>query len=245
MSGHQRKINQAQNIVHGVVVLGDAQRPANDGALGFAIGASQVTNGLRPHPADAFRIFRRIFLDVLAEFREVTGGVLDKLAIFQPEFQDFARYAVRQCDIGPHLQAEPLLGKLGRAGPPGIHDKEPRPTMNSFQHMMEENRMCLPGIRSPENNEIRLFYLAIGTRPATCAKDRRQTDDARSMSSPVAAVDIVAADHRASELLCHEVHFIGRLRATEHPEALWAVLLDRAAKALCGAVQGFVPGCRT
>ena len=117
--------------------------------------------------------------------------------------------------------------------------------MNSFQHVMEEDRVRLPGVRSPEDNEIRLFYLAIGTGAATGSKDRRQTDDARSMSSPVAAIDIVAADHRPRELLCHEVHFVGRLRAAEHPEALRAVPLDRAAKTLCGTVQRFVPGCGT
>jgi hypothetical protein len=61
--------------------------------------------------------------------------------------------------------------------------------------MMEENRMRLSGIRAPQENDIRFFNFEIRTRSAACAKNRRQTGDARRMSSAVAGIDVVAPDY--------------------------------------------------
>ena len=54
---------------------------------------------------------------------------------------------------------------------------------------------------APEDDEVRLLDLAIRARPAARSEDRRQTDDAGGVSGAVAAVDVVAADHGARELL--------------------------------------------
>ena len=83
---------------------------------------------------------------------------------------------------------------------------------------MEENGMRFPGVRSPEENDIRFFDLLIGVRTPACSENHRQTGDARSMSSTVTAVDVVASHHDASEFLRDEIHFVRRFRATEHPE---------------------------
>ena len=245
MPGQQGEVNQPQHVVHGVVMLGDAQGPADHCPVGAGIGPRQLANRFRRDARNLFRVLRRVLLYTFAEFVEPAGRILDKAAILQPQRQNLPRYRIGQRDICPHVQSQPFLGELGRAGPPGIHDEQPRPVMQPLQHMMEEDRMRLAGVRSPQDDKVRLFYLAIGTGAATGSKDRRQTDDARSVSSTVAAVYIVAADHRSRELLCNEVHLVGRLRAAEHPEALRTMRFDRAAKALCSAVQRFIPACRT
>ena len=78
--------------------------------------------------------------------------------------------------------------------------------------------MRFPGVRSPEKNHIRFFDLLIGVRTAACSENHRQTGDARSMSGTVAAIDVVASHHDASEFLRNEIHLVRRLRATEHAE---------------------------
>ena len=66
---------------------------------------------------------------------------------------------------------------------------------------MEEDRVRLARIRSPQDDQVSLLDLLVGVRAAACSEDRRQTGDARSMSGAVAAVDVVATDDRARELL--------------------------------------------
>ena len=104
--------------------------------------------------------------------------------------------------------------------------------------------MCLSRVGSPQDDEVRVLYLAIGTCAAAHSKDRRQTDDARSMSSAVTAIDVVAAHDHTSEFLGHEIHFVGGLRTAEQPEALAAVGAAGLAKARGGAGERFVPASR-
>ena len=37
MAGEQRQIDQCEHVVHGVVMLGDSERPADDGAICFGV----------------------------------------------------------------------------------------------------------------------------------------------------------------------------------------------------------------
>src|SRR5207249_11768110 len=91
---------------------------------------------------------------------------------------------------------------------------------------MEENGMRFPGVRSPEENDIRFFDLLIGVRTPACSENHRQTGDARSMSSTVTAVDVVASHHDASEFLRDEIHFVRSFRATEHSECPGTTLIQ-------------------
>src|SRR5258708_3019262 len=80
--------------------------------------------------------------------------------------------------------------------PARVDGIEPGPGVDAREHMMKEDRMRLPGIAPPEEDDIRLLDLLIRGRPAAHSEDRRQTDDAGGVSGPVAAVDVVAADDR-------------------------------------------------
>src|ERR1035437_7338043 len=103
--------------------------------------------------------------------------------------------------------------------------------------MMEEDRMRLAGVRTPQQDDSRLFDLGVRTCAAAHSKYRRQTDDARDVSSAVATVDIVSPDRRADELLRRVVQLVGGLGAAEHPESIRAVLPDLCPKAFGHAVQ--------
>src|SRR5579863_2864824 len=108
--------------------------------------------------------------------------------------------------------------------------------------MVKEDGMRFPRVRTPKKDYIRFFHLGVRTRAAACSKDRRQTDDARGVSSAVATVDVVAPDHRANELLRNVVQLVGGFGATEHAKHPGVVLPDRGAEALGNLAQSFIPG---
>ena len=123
----------------------------------------------------------------------------------------FATDCVGQRNVRAHFEACPHVRPLHGTCTPRIHSIQTRSVPDSFQNMMKENRMCLPGVRSPEKNHIGFFNLLIGIATSAYPKDRRQTGDAWGVSSAVAAIDVVAAHHDTRELLSNEVHFVRRL----------------------------------
>ena len=101
--------------------------------------------------------------------------------------------------------------------------------------------MRLARIRAPEHDQVGVLDLLVGARTATCAEYRRQTDDARSVSSSIAAVDVVAADDRAGELLGDVIHLVGRLRAAKHAKRTGAAAIPSVAQAQSGALERLFP----
>src|SRR5580704_14489220 len=107
---------------------------------------------------------------------------------------------------------------------------------------MKKNRVRFPCVRSPQQNYVRLFDFAIRACSPACSEYRRQTGDARRMSSPVAAINVVRTHDAAHEFLRRIVQLVGGLRATEHPEVARVLLRDRFAERRRHALQRFIPG---
>src|SRR2546429_5144937 len=107
--------------------------------------------------------------------------------------------------------------------------------------MMEKDRMRLARVRAPKQDHVGLFDFAVRARPAARSEHCRQTDDARRVSSPVATVDVVRANHRAHEFLGHIVQFVGGLRAAEHAKCARPALFHLRAESICHTVQRLVP----
>jgi hypothetical protein len=110
---------------------------------------------------------------------------------------------------------------------------------------MEEDRVRLPRVRAPQQKRPSLFCLGVRTRTAARSKDRRQTDDAGGVSSPVATVDIIAPDRRTNEFLRDVVQLVGCLGATEHAEQAGVALRGDTPERLRNKVESFVPRCWT
>jgi hypothetical protein len=110
--------------------------------------------------------------------------------------------------------------------------------------MMEENRMRLPGVRAPKENYIRFLNFAIRTRSAARAENRRQTGDARRMSSAVAGIDVVATDYGADEFLRGIVQLIGRFGTTKHSKSARTAQRDLTLDPRGDHIESLVPGCR-
>jgi hypothetical protein len=107
--------------------------------------------------------------------------------------------------------------------------------------MMEKDRVRFAGVRSPQENQISLFDLPVGTGAPASSENRRQTGDARRVSGAVTAIDVVTADDDPGELLSHVIHLIGRLRATEQPERPWPMTLDGRLKPVSGTGHRLFP----
>ena len=114
---------------------------------------------------------------------------------------------------------------------------------NLARHLqvLEEDGMGLAGVGAPQDDDLSLLHLAVGAGTSTCTEDRRQTDDAGGVSGSVAAVDVVAADGGAEELLGDVVHFVGRLAAAEDADRRRATRGDLLLEAGGRAFQRFVP----
>src|SRR5262249_53449720 len=67
---------------------------------------------------------------------------------------------------------------------------------------------------------------------------------ARSVSRPVATVDVVGAERHAGELLRKIVHFVGGLRAAEDPESVGTARIDVASEPFGRAIERRVPRTR-
>ena len=104
--------------------------------------------------------------------------------------------------------------------------------------------MRLPRVGTPQQDDVRLFNLLVRAGAPARPKYRRQTGDAGGVSSTVAAIDVVRADHRPDKLLRHIIQLVGRFRATEHTERVRPVFGELGAEAFGHPVQSFVPGRR-
>lgn len=124
--------------------------------------------------------------------------------------------------------------------PARIDREEPGSVMDTFEQVMKEDRMGFAGIRTPKQNHIRIFDLLVGIRSAAHSKNRRQTDDAWSMSGSIATIDVVRTDHDPDELLGGEVHLVGGFGATENAKRLR--FGPGGGKPLGRAIERFVPG---
>ena len=87
-----------------------------------------------------------------------------------------------------------IISELRGLGAPRIDDVQPRPPSHRFEHVVKKDGMGLAGVGSPQEDDVRIFHLAVGAGAPARAEYCRQTDDTRSVSSPVAAVDVVGAD---------------------------------------------------
>jgi hypothetical protein len=111
--------------------------------------------------------------------------VLDERHVGETRLDDLVCHGVGEGDVGPDVVAEPDVGPLGGFRAARVDDEEARAIVNALEDVMEEDRMCVAGIRAPQQDDVGVVILLVRGSSATRSKDRRQTDDARSVSSSV------------------------------------------------------------
>ena len=74
---------------------------------------------------------------------------------------DLAGHRVGQGDVGAHVEAEPQVGPLGADCPPRVDGDQPGAPAHPLQEVVEEDRVRLPGVAAPQEDEVRLLGLTI------------------------------------------------------------------------------------
>jgi hypothetical protein len=81
--------------------------------------------------------------------------------VLQARRDDLAGHGVGQRDVGADVEAEPGVGPFRRRRAAGVDDIEPGATVDALEQVVEEDRVRLAGIGTPEEDEIRLLDLLV------------------------------------------------------------------------------------
>ena len=84
VAGQQRQVDQAEDVVDRVVVLGDAERPADHRAVGVRVGVRRLADQIGRHAGFALAPLERPRLDARRVLVEAGRRALDELAVVQP-----------------------------------------------------------------------------------------------------------------------------------------------------------------
>ena len=241
VAAEQGQVDQREDVVDGVVVLRDPERPADHAAVGARERVRRLADHLGGNAGQPLALGERERLHRGRVVVVALGRVVDEGAVREAGVDDLARHRVRERDVGADVEPEPAVGPLRRGRAARIDDEEPGAVVDALEQVVEEDRVRLARVRAPEQDHVGLLDLCVGRRSAACSEHRRQTDDARSVSGSVTGVDVVRAHHLTGELLRQEVHLVRRLGAREDPERLRGVGLARTGKAGCGTVERLGP----
>jgi hypothetical protein len=74
---------------------------------------------------------------------------------------DFAADRVGEGDVGADVEAEPAVRPLGRVRPSRVDRVEAGAIVDAAQDVVEEDRMRLPGVAAPEDDQIGVLDLTI------------------------------------------------------------------------------------
>ena len=112
VAGEKREIDERKDIVHRVVMFGDAQRPAKLRARGFGIRVGHLANSFGGNAGFTFSAFQRVFLDARFVRFETAGRIFDELFVHEASGNDFAAHRVGQRNVRAHIEAQPNISPL-------------------------------------------------------------------------------------------------------------------------------------
>jgi hypothetical protein len=159
--GQERQVDQGQDVVDRVVVLGDAEGPADHGLVGACVRVGQLADRGGGHAGLALGVVERIALDLRPVRLEVGRRPVDELAVREAGMDDLAPDRVGEGDVRPDVEPEPDVCPFGRARPARVDRVQACAVADAAQEVVEEDRVRLPGIRAPEHDQVGLFSLAI------------------------------------------------------------------------------------
>ena len=113
VAGQQDERDEGQDVVDRVVVLGDAERPADHRARRLGEGVGQLADGLGRDAGLALGVLERVRLDLGLVGLEVDRRALDELAVLEAGRDDLARHRVGQRDVAADVEAEPAVRPFG------------------------------------------------------------------------------------------------------------------------------------
>ena len=77
VAGEKAEVDESENVVHRVVMLGDAERPADLRALGPGVSVRGLADDFGGHAGLALGALERVLLDAIPIGLKSAGGVLE------------------------------------------------------------------------------------------------------------------------------------------------------------------------
>ena len=161
VAGEQHQVDEGEDVVDGVVVLGDAQRPADHRPRRGRQRMREVADRVGRDAGLPFRVLERVRLDLRRVRLEVGGRPLDELAVLEAGRDDLPRDGVGERDVAADVEPEPAVGPLGARRPPRIDRDQAGALVHGLEDVVEEDRMRLAGIAAPEDDQIGVLDLTI------------------------------------------------------------------------------------
>jgi hypothetical protein len=109
----------------------------------------------------ALGVLERVRLDLGLVGLEIGRRPPDELGVREAGVDDLAPDRVREGDVAADVETEPDVGPLGRRRASRIDRIQPGAVADAAEEVVEEDRMGLPGVAAPENDQIGLFRLTI------------------------------------------------------------------------------------
>jgi hypothetical protein len=149
VTGEEREVDESDDVVHGVVVLGDPERPTDLRAVRARVRVSELLDRLGGDARLPLRVVERVLLHGGGVLGEAGGGVLDEGGVVEIVRDDLAPDRVRERDVGADVEPEPEVGPLGGGGPPRVDRVELRAVVDPLQDVVEEDGVRLARVRPP------------------------------------------------------------------------------------------------
>src|SRR5439155_12136584 len=99
--------DESENVVAGVVVLRDPERPAELRVPGLTVRVRELTDRLGGYAGDALGLLERPRLDRLAVGAKPGRRPLDELRVDETRLDDLAPDGVRERDVGADVEPQP------------------------------------------------------------------------------------------------------------------------------------------
>ena len=161
VAGEEHEVDQRDDVVDGVVVLGDAEGPADHRLVGLREGVGELADRLGRDARLALGVLERVGLDLGPVLLEALGGVADEGLVLQARGDDLAPDRVRERDVAADVEAEPDVRPLGAARPARVDRVQAGAVADAAEEVVEEDRMRLAGIAAPQDDQVRLLGLTI------------------------------------------------------------------------------------
>ena len=113
LARQQREVDEREHVVDRVVVLGDAERPADHAAVRARVRVGDLFDHIAGDAGVLLGAFERIRLDASRVVVVAGGGATYELSVREARVNDLSRHRVGQGDVTADVEAEPDVCKFG------------------------------------------------------------------------------------------------------------------------------------
>ena len=223
-------------------VLGCAHAPDQRRGL---LGREHLGDALElraRNAGDALDLFRRVFLDLLADVVHAVHALLDKLLVLPAVLEDVPEHPVDHRDVGARADAHVFGGVRRGTGHARVDDDHVRPLhLLAFKDMLQRHRMRLGGIAAHDDHGLGVADVGVAVGHRAVAPGVGYAGDGGGMADAGLVVGVVGAPERR-ELAIEIGALVGELGGAKPVHRVGARLAADVRQLVADLVDGLVPG---